>query len=208
MPATIRCPKCQTGEVPAPDPFAGPGTGRGHCPLCRREAEVFAFPALASGPEPAAKARPAREGESACFHCPEKAAESACDGCGALICPDCASRWGAESLCLSCLHRRREDKGDPAFARRYILWDGVALACVTYPIFLTGVVAYCAWFLGFFGGPAALYLAIRHWKAPRGLVPRGPGRMLVAAALSVVWIAAALGLVGFIVYAIWFQTRS
>ena len=56
--------------------------------------------------------------------------------------------------------------------RERTLWDSVALSLATYPMLI--------FYLTIFTAPAAIFVALRHWKSPRSLVPRTRFRFVLA----------------------------
>jgi hypothetical protein len=48
--------------------------------------------------------------------------------------------------------------------------------------------------------PVALFMVIRYRKASRGIVPRGPFRLIAAGTLATLLICAGLGMVGLVVW--------
>jgi hypothetical protein len=168
-----------------------------YCPGCRRSSQVVLWPAADREPDRGVRAMVAAAGEAVCFACADKAATGVCAGCGCFTCPACEVSWIGESLCLSCLHDRRERKESPEFRARARLHDNVALGLLVLPILL---VPFYGLVFSALASPVALFLVIRHWNAPRGLPPRGRARLVMAGVLAVVLLAATLGGVGAGIY--------
>ena len=188
----ISCAKC---EIPiSSDPNGSPD----FCPSCRRNFAGHEFPASRTDLGEIVKAPQAvvELGEATCFFHESKKAVSACDGCGRYLCAGCRADWLGKTLCLSCIHTQREIKGNGEFQSRITLYDNIALALLLLP-FITTI--YGVFFV-LFTAPVALFLVLRHRKKPRGIVPRGPWRSIVAGSLSTLFI---LGWVGVVVY-MWF----
>lgn len=191
----VPCPVCSL-------PLILPGRGVEEtvfCPECRRDVTVVAWPALdrvASGPRvPQAVV----DGEAACFSCPQRAATGVCEGCGCFTCPACEAQWFGESLCLGCLHARRELLAAPRFRHRTLLHDNIALMMLVLPII---TIPFYGVLISVLASPVALVWAIRHRRSPRGLPPRGPWRLLLAAGLALLLMGSVLFGVGALVYSV------
>jgi len=160
---------------------------------------MVAWPALDRTVAAAARSRAVEVGEAACFSCVDKAATGVCEGCGCFTCPACEAGWFGSTLCLRCLHSRREVRGDPGFRHRLVLYDNIALMLLVLPIIwlpFGGVL------LAVLLSPVALFLVVRHRRAPRGLPPRGPLRLILAGAMAVLLMLGAATGIGALVYAV------
>jgi len=187
------CPKCGQ-PLPTQSSWAEEIVA---CGTCQRDVEVLSFPDRAASV--AVKSRDALAGEPTCFFCPHKAAHSSCESCGRYVCGDCTADWFGQQLCLACVHAQREVKGDLTFRSRVTLYDNIALMLMLLPLF---VVPFYGVFFSAMASPFSLYLAIRHRKASRGIVPRGPGRTISAIVLAALFLLGGCGLVGFIAWSI------
>lgn len=169
------------------------------CSGCRREVTAVVWPALDRAvvrtPLPQAMAA----GEAACFSCSDTAATGVCEGCGCYTCTACEAAWFGESLCLTCLHARRELMAAPKFRHRTLLHDNVALMLLLLPII--GIPFY-GLFFAVLASPVALFLVLRHRKAPRGLPPRGPFRLILAGTLAVLLMLSVLAGIGSVIYTV------
>ena len=199
----IRCASCQ---LPLPDtPFLQ--GGRGRCSYCQKPLRVFLEKALyqpiGMAPPPLQDETPPAEGEAVCFYNPARRATKVCDHCGVYISDAWAAPWGSMTICLKCLEQLRSKSQDQRFEASRTLWDNVALGLVWTPLLFgaLSLVLILTIFLGFipvlvlgatmFTAPAALFLGLRFWNAPRSLAPRGRTRLILALilalALIVVW---------------------
>jgi hypothetical protein len=170
-----------------------------YCPGCRREVTMVVWPALDRGPMRAPLPQAVVEGGAACFSCPDKAATGVCDGCGCYTCPACEADWFGESLCLTCLHARREVMKAPRFRHRVLLHDNIALMLLALPIFIIPVYGF---FFAVLASPVALLLVIRHRKAPRGLPPRGPFRLFLAGGLALLLMLLVVAGIGAVIWSV------
>jgi hypothetical protein len=191
----MRCPKC---ECPL-DHAAVAGGSVVSCRLCQREVTVRVFPAAGRGIESLGAAEPVIEGGASCFNCPDRAAVSVCEDCGSYLCAGCQADWFGRLLCLNCIHARREVRQDPDFRPHATIHDNVALMIMLIPLV---VIPFYGIFLAMLIAPVSLFLVIRHRKSPRGIVPRGPARLIMAGVLSVLLMAGAAALIGLAVYGI------
>jgi len=130
----------------------------------------------------------AADGDARCRFLPALKAQTVCDSCGALLSEKAAAHWGEKVFCLPCVQRLRDagpvGEGGGLLGRLKI-YDNLALLLVTLLAPLSLLTA-----------PVALYLLIRYRRAPRGLVPRSPGRWWMAMVLSLVSLTLWLGLLG------------
>lgn len=173
----VPCPLC---SLPLTLPTRGVEATL-HCPGCRREVTGVVWPAAERGPVRVLRPQAVAEGGAACFSCPDRAATGVCDGCGCYTCPACEADWFGDSLCLTCLHARREVMNAPRFRHRALVHDNIALMMLALPIFVIPVYGF---FFAVLASPVALFLVIRHRNAPRGLPPRGPFRLFLAGGLA------------------------
>jgi hypothetical protein len=138
---------------------------------------------------------PPGPGETACFYNPNRRATKVCDHCGVFVSDAWAARWGSQTVCLKCLEDLRTKHKDTRFEAKRTLWDNIALFLAVGPWVLCAMF-FATFFLYGFGlfciiatvatAPAAIFVALRYWNAPRSLVPRGRGRLIWALTLSLV----------------------
>jgi hypothetical protein len=154
---------------------------------------VRSFPAAGRVSESDGAVEPAIEGGAACFNCPERKAVSVCEDCGSYLCGGCQADWFGRLLCLNCIHARREVRRDPDFRPHATIHDNVALMIMLIPLV---AIPFYGIFLAMITAPVSLFLVVRHRKSPRGIVPRGPARLIAAGVLSILLMTAGAGLVG------------
>ncbi|HKP94376.1 MAG TPA: hypothetical protein VJ385_01345 [Fibrobacteria bacterium] len=181
-PGHVKCTHCG-----APFPVDGDSTWtEGACPLCKERLQVCAFPALnrplrfRPGPVSAAA-----EGQAVCFFHARKPAAVPCDGCGRFLCSLCDFRLQDRHYCATCLDGVRKSGTGPAGESALLLKDRVflpqnlAFGLAFYsPLTLAGL------YLIPVTAPAALWLAIRHWKNADGFQARGKWRFAAAIVLA------------------------
>lgn len=205
--AYVRCTSCGYGM--ADSLFLR--SGAASCPTCQKEVTATLLPALYKSPAtkpPALPEEPPGPGETACFYNPNRRATKCCDHCGVFISDSWAAQWGSQTVCLKCIEELRTKSRDPRFEAKRTLWDNIALGFTLGPwalaaVFVATVILYgFAFFcilLTIVTAPAAIFIALRYWNAPRSLVPRGHGRLVWALVLSLLqvggWVTLAVFLI-------------
>jgi len=180
-PAALPCPACGAplpwAAIDAAQPIA--------CGACGARVEAVAFPALLREPPAASPAEAVMEpDQSTCYYHPGKAAVVPCDGCGRFLCSLCDFPLGGRHLCPGCLEAAAGSQDRTRLERRRTLWDSVALGLAFIPMLTF-------WPITFATAPAALYLALRHWRDPRrSPVPRTAFRNGLAILLATLQILA------------------
>jgi uncharacterized paraquat-inducible protein A len=175
MPAAeFACPKCKTAFSVEP----GRADLAAKCPTCASELEAHFYPAffrpMDAGLMPAALIDQADAG---CFYHPQKQAAHVCDGCGRLICSLCSIDMGAEHLCPSCISSGKKKGKLPSLDTSCTRYDSITL--------ILGVMCMFTSFFSLILAPAAIYIAVRHWKSPQGLTRFGHARMVIGLLLAV-----------------------
>ena len=156
------------------------------CPDCGAGVLVRSFPAVLTKPaailpdEIAAGA-----GDATCFFHPGKTAAVACARCGRFVCRLCQMDLRGEALCPECITSGMAKKKIVVLENHRVCYDSVALAVAVWPVLFL-------WPLSFFSAAAALYIAIRYWKAPLSILGRTKARFVAAILLATgelgVWI--------------------
>jgi len=160
------------------------------CTGCGSKVRGIIFPAYhhSSGP---AKTEPAMEGESSCFFHPHKRAVVPCDECGRFLCTLCQVELGDRSICPGCVATGANKTKLPSLQTERRNYDTVALSVAFFP-------ALPVW-PSIFTAPIAIYLCIRYWNQPVGILPRSRWRLYVALTLAtlqvIAWVAAVLFLI-------------
>ena len=144
-----------------------------HCPECGTLFRMLGFPAafrrLDTG---AGAATVLAEGESSCFYHPQKKAVLPCDGCGRFLCAMCDVELSGQHLCPGCLETGRKKGKLKQLQNHRLRYDSISLALAVLPMAIF-------WFT-VFTAPAAIFVALRYWKAPSSLLQRSKVRFVVA----------------------------
>jgi hypothetical protein len=177
----VSCPKCQT---PLPtESFNSPNFVP--CTNCAAPLRALVFPALVRTVGPGATGQPLlSETEASCYYHPEKKASVPCDRCGRFLCGLCDLDLEGGHVCPSCLSSAQQKGSIQNLQHHRVLYDDIVFALALYPIVFVWPTLLTA--------PAALFLAVRHWKTPTSIIPRTKARMwagVVLAGLQVIaWI--------------------
>jgi hypothetical protein len=159
------------------------------CPACGVPLQAEVFPALfrTVGVGQSAE-RLMIEGESSCFYHPQKKAVLPCDGCGRFLCALCDCLLHGQHFCPACLEAGRTKGKIKSLENQRTLYDNTALtfALLQLPLIITVVLPPVA-------GGAAIFVAIRYWKAPQSIAQSAKIRFISAICLGgigiAVWIA-------------------
>ena len=159
MNSSIACSRCAT-PVP-PEKWNTPDLVL--CAGCRSPIAAAVFPALRRSLAAArAPAPPVVDGEASCFSHPRNPAVATCDSCGRFLCSVCEVELSGRRLCPMCLETEKKKGKLKNLENQRTLYGHIALALAIYPILF--------FYLTVLTAPAALYMALRYWKAPRSLV--------------------------------------
>jgi hypothetical protein len=155
------------------------------CRSCGAELQVEVFPALLRADKGLDEAEAVLlEGESSCFYHPDKKAVLACEACGRFVCALCDCDLHGQHYCPTCLDVGKT-KGKIKNLENYrVLYDTIALALAVLPI-----VTLVFWFASLLTAPAAIFVAIRYWNAPRSIVHRTKIRYVLAIVFATVELA-------------------
>lgn len=181
----IGCPSCQ---APLPTAVLG-APGFEDCTSCRTPLRLRLFPA-AFRERAAASGAIAAPDDATCFFHPGKRAAVPCDACGRYLCPLCDLELAGQHHCPECAAKRTTDATEDRFARERILWDSLALALAVYPMLL--------FYFTILTAPAVMFLALRHWRSPRSLVPRTRFRFVLAFVIAAAQLAGWVAMIGFL----------
>lgn len=167
-PLTISCPGC-AGDLDA----TAANTGWQFCPYCQKQMQVRFWPRVQQNTSSVA----ALSDQATCFFHPDKAFQACCQRCGRFVCALCDLQLGAEHVCPTCFERGRSgvgtDAGKAEWRHRDVLYDSIAATVgwgwiLFWPTFVVAL-------------PAAIFLHIKHRKAPRSyLIPRRGWRFWIA----------------------------
>jgi hypothetical protein len=166
----VPCPECQE---PLPRQLFNQAGG-GLCPHCRAVVSISIFPALFAVPE---QARPKDndrqdDAQAGCYYHPHKIAAVPCDGCGLFLCSLCDTDIGGRHICPRCLESEILEQNQPELVTHRPLYEQMVFALSIYPLIFP--------FVTLFTAPAALFITVRYWKAPRSLVSRTRWRSILA----------------------------
>jgi len=182
--ATLCCAEC---SWPVPPESWNRDEGV-RCPVCGEKIQTFVFPAIAvrrAGAEPQPLAA---DTEASCFYHPASRAVVPCDECGRFLCSLCEIEIDSRRLCPACFEAGVAANKLAAAETSRTMYDSIALALATLPMLL--------FWPAIIGGPAALWIVVRRWRAPGSLVPRTRIRYYLATLF-------ALGELAFVVVLIW-----
>jgi hypothetical protein len=176
--AAIYCPDCRAelaNDVIDQADFAP-------CPACGTLLQLSVFPAIhrqhvaGTGGEAIMV-----EGESSCFYHPLKKAVLPCDGCGRFLCGLCDCPFDGRHFCPACLEAGRTKGTIKSLDNQRTLYGDMAIGLSILPLLI--------FYLTIITAPAALFVAIRYWKAPQSLVRPGRIRYVIAIILATLQIA-------------------
>lgn len=177
-PDELSCPYCRR-PLP-PDHFNTQQTES--CPACGSRVQTVVFPAFYRQTAPAGNAEPLlADSDAGCFYHPAKKAAVVCDACGRFLCALCNIDFAGRHLCPACLEQGGVKTETAALDNTRTLYDSMALMLAL----LSLVICY----LGALTAPAALFLAIYHWKTPSSLLHRTKARHIAAILLSLLILA-------------------
>jgi hypothetical protein len=152
------------------------------CPACLAQVRADVFNAFHRPVVEGASGENIRvPGQAECFYHPGKKAVVPCDGCGRLLCALCEVAFDGRSLCVNCLQSGKSKGRIENLENSRFLYDSLALYLAFWPMF--------AVILTIFTAPAAIYVVLRYWNAPRSLVPRTRLRFILALLLAAAQVA-------------------
>ena len=176
----LHCSQCGS---PLPDGDLGPSQSH-QCSGCGSTIQTIVFPAF-HRPAAATKTEAIGEGESGCFFHPQKPVIVPCDECGRFLCALCRVEFGERNICPGCIDAGMRKGKLPALEMARRRYDSVALGVATFPAVMVWPTLLTA--------PLAIYLCVRHWNDPTGILPRSRWRFVAAMAFGMVqtgaWIA-------------------
>jgi hypothetical protein len=178
MNALVQCPQCHAwlldGIFNRPE-FAP-------CPACGVPLQIEIFPALFRKTSTGRGGETVLvEGESNCFYHPQKKAVRPCDGCGRFLCALCDCELHGQHFCPACLEAGRTKGKIKSLDNQRTLYDSIALALAVYPLLI--------FYFTLITAPMSLFVAIRYWKAPQGILRRTKIRFIAAILFSLLQIA-------------------
>jgi len=189
----VQCPKCRATllegvfNLPELSP----------CPVCDVPLQVEIFPALFRKISPGQSGEAVMvEGESSCFYHPQKKAVRPCDGCGRFLCALCDCELGNQHFCPACLEAGKTKGKIKSLDNQRTLYDSIALSLAVYPMLI--------FYLTIITAPMTLFVAIRYWKSPPGILRRTKFRFVLAIIIATLQITGW----GFLIVALATQKHS
>ncbi len=175
--ASVFCPDC--GKPLTAEEF---NSGKEFpCGKCSAMLMVEAYPALFRGAGSVRNGEAiSGAGEASCFYHPQKKAAALCSACGRFLCTLCETELSGRCLCPSCIEKGRLNEEIEQLVTRRTLHDGLALSLAVLPMLFFPITVLTA--------PAAIYIAIRHWKTPGSILPRSRVRFVAAVVIALVQI--------------------
>ena len=152
------------------------------CPSCSSLQRVDVFPAVyRSLPKGHSGETLQVSNEAGCFYHPGKKAVTSCSACGRFVCALCDVALSGRHLCPTCFEKGKSKRKIKSLENHRTCYDTIALMVATVPIlfyFITPLTA-----------PLAIYLTVRHWNTPSGIIPRAKIRFILAFILAGLQIA-------------------
>jgi hypothetical protein len=143
------------------------------CPDCRNVLRADVFNAFHTPPASGAAGEMVRQqGQAECYYHPGKQAVIPCSACGRLLCSLCEIELDGRILCMGCIESGRSNQKIRSLENHRTLYSNIALALSIIPalfVFPTLITA-----------PAAIFVALRYWKAPGSIVKRMRWRSVLA----------------------------
>jgi hypothetical protein len=104
-----------------------------------------------------------------------------CDACGRFLCALCDCEHQGRHFCPACLETGRTKGKVKSLENTRIRYDNIALALTLYPLLI--------FYFTIITAPIALFVAIRYWKSPRGLVQPSSARFVLAIVFATLQLA-------------------
>jgi len=171
-PITLTCPACKAAQESSTFNH-GELTP---CANCGVPLQIEVFPALFRRVAPGRDGELVMEGESTCFYHPAKKAVRPCEGCGRFVCALCDCELHGQHFCPTCLEVGQKKGKIKSLENRRMLYDSIALVLAGGGLLI--------WPFSCVTAPCALYLAVRYWNAPQGLIRRTKIRYILAIILA------------------------
>jgi hypothetical protein len=171
----VACPKCNG----ALNENVINSSSLTECNSCGVQLRADIFPAVYKAPETGLSAEAVTAGtEAGCFYHPKKRAVSHCEICGRFLCALCDLEINDQHLCSACLEIGQKKKKFTNLENHRILYDKIALFLSIVPFSLI------LWFVSIITAPAAIFVVIRYWKAPAGILSGNKIRFVLALILA------------------------
>lgn len=153
------------------------------CPSCSSLLRADVFPAVYRSP-PIGHSGEALQinNEAGCFYHPGKKAVTPCSACGRFVCALCDVALNDRHLCPTCFEKGKNKRKIKSLENQRTCYDSIALLVATVPLMV--------YFITLFTAPLAIYLTVRHWNTPCGIIRRTRVRFILAFLIAGLQIAA------------------
>jgi hypothetical protein len=148
------------------------------CPGCGQLVGATVFPAIESQRAGALPEAVVADTEASCFYHPSSRAAVPCDECGRFLCSLCDIEIEGRHLCPACFQSGLQSNRLEVVETQRTMYDTIALTLATLPALLFWPAIVTA--------PAALWVTVRRWRAPRSVVPRTGIRFYLAVLFGLV----------------------
>jgi len=153
------------------------------CPSCNSLLRADVFPAVyRSLPVSHSAETLQMSNEAGCFYHPGKKAVTPCSACGRFVCALCDVALNGRHLCPACFEKGKSKRKIKSLENHRTCYDTIALMVATVPILF--------YFITLFTAPLAIYLTVRHWNTPSGIIRRTRVRFILAFLIASLQIAA------------------
>jgi hypothetical protein len=153
------------------------------CPSCNSLLRADVFPAVYRSPPVSYSSETLQmSNEAGCFYHPGKKAVTPCTACGRFVCALCDVALNGRHLCPACFEKGKSRRKIKSLENHRTCYDTIALMVAAVPILL--------YFITLFTAPLAIYLTVRHWNTPSGIIPRTRIRFILAFLIAGLQIAA------------------
>jgi hypothetical protein len=143
------------------------------CPTCNSLVRADIYPAVyRSLPMGHSGETLQMKNEAGCFYHPGKKAVTPCSACGRFMCALCDVALNGRHLCPACFEKGRSKGKIKNLENHRTCYDTIALMVATVPILF--------YFVTLFTAPLAIYLTVKHWNSPSGIIPRTRIRFILA----------------------------
>ena len=156
------------------------------CPSCSSLLRADIFPAaFRSLPMGRSAERLQMANEASCFYHTGKKAVAPCSACGRFVCALCDVAFNSQHLCPACFEKGKSKRKIKGLENHRTCYDTIALIVAAVPALL-----FFFYFFTLFTAPLAIYLTVRHWNSPSGIIPRTKIRFILAFIIASLQIAA------------------
>ena len=153
------------------------------CPTCNSLIRADVFPAVyRSLPMGHSGEMLQMSNEAGCFYHPGKKAVTPCSACGRFVCALCDVALNGRHLCPACFEKGKSKRKIKNLENHRTCYDTIALMVATVPFLF--------YFITLFTAPLAIYLTVKHWNSPCGIIPRTRIRFILAFFIAGLQIAA------------------